>query len=81
MFICYTMLYNVASFSIWFPSSGGKDLGTSDAGSVTVVDLDQYNNQKSATQPFLESSRNAPRHLWEGALRDDTKVTSGVSIG
>ena len=25
--------YNVASFSIWFPSSDGKDLGTSGAGS------------------------------------------------
>ena len=43
MFICYTMLYSVASFSVWLPFSGGKDLGTSGAGSVTVVELDQYN--------------------------------------
>ena len=37
-------LYNVASFSMWFPSCDGKDLGTS-VPNLTVVDLDQYNNQ------------------------------------
>ena len=38
-----------------------------------AVAFSEYRSKQSATQPFLLSSRNAPPHREEEALRDDTK--------
>ena len=38
-----------------------------------AVAFSEYRSKQSATQPFLLSSRNAPPHRKEEALRDDTK--------
>ena len=39
---------------------------------LIAVKFYSWYHAKSATQPFLVSSPNAPPH-WRGALRDDTK--------
>ena len=38
-----------------------------------AVAFSEYRSKQSATQPFLLSSRNAPPHREEEALRDDAK--------